>query len=75
MGKIKHLTPKQKERHELAVRLRKMTDEQLVTKLFERWETDDKSIARFLETLEGIHGIGTKTIDKLREFARENGYI
>lgn len=75
MGKIKHLTPKQKERHELAVRLRKMTDEQLVTKLFERRETDDKSIARFLEILEGIHGIGTKTIDKLREFARENGYI
>lgn len=72
MGKIKHMTPKQREIHEMAVKLRKMTDEQLIAKL-----SAANGVTCFLEDLERFspHGLGAGTFAKLRNFAKLHGYI
>ncbi len=72
MGKIKHLTPKQKEIHEKAVKLRKMTDEQLVAQF-----ATANGVIKFLAELEECspHGLGAGTFAKLRDFANMHGYI
>lgn len=81
MGKIKHLTQKQKEIHEKAVKLRKMTDEQLVERLAAAQNTvngnSPSTIGEFLRDLEkeNIRGIGKVTIKKIDEFAKAKGYI
>lgn len=82
MGKIKNLTPEQRKTHDLAVKLRKLLDEQLV----ERLETRPAPVSReelpnkvedFLRELseENLRGIGKITIKKIGEFAKEKGYI
>lgn len=74
--------------HERAVKLRKMTDEQLCTyidneiaKAYERGlgdnKTEGKSVSEFFATITvaKIPGIGAVTISKLLKVAKENGYI
>lgn len=78
MGKVKHLTPKQKETHEKAVKLRKMTDEQLVALVFvERSAARRNTAAHFIDELKAasIPGIGKITVKKIEMFAREKGYM
>lgn len=78
MGKVKHLTPEQKEMHEKAVKLRKMTDEQLVAQMFvERSAARRNTAAHFIDELKqaSIPGIGKITVEKIEAFAREKGYI
>ena len=66
--------------HDTAVKIRKMTDEQIcnfINEISESKSNDD--ITRFLDKLEELKGIGngisTKTIAKLRKIAVENGFI
>lgn len=66
--------------HDTAVKIRKMTDEQIcdfIDGISMSKSNDD--IARFLDKLEELKGIGngisTKTIVKLRKIAVENGFI
>lgn len=81
MGKIKKQTPIQKQIHEKAVKLRKMTDEQLVERLAATQNTvngnSPSTIGEFLRGLEeeNIRGIGKVTIKKIGEFAKAKGYI
>lgn len=78
MGKAKHLTPEQKETHEKAVKLRKMTDEQLVALISaERTAGNKNGVTNFIAALKSANltGIGVITIKKIEMFAREKGYI
>ena len=81
MGKIKQQTPTQKKTHDIAVKLRKMTDEQLVERLSMAQNTVRESstdkVEEFLRELEeeSIRGIGKVTIKKIGEFAKAKGYI
>lgn len=78
MGKVRHLTPEQKETHEKAVKLRKMTDEQLVAQVFvEQSAARRNTAAHFIDDLKAanIPGIGKITVKKIEMFAREKGYI
>lgn len=90
MGKIKKQTPIQKQIHEKAVKLRKMTDEQLVERLSTAQNTvngnspsttvngnSPSTVGEFLRDLEkeNIRGIGKVTIKKIGEFAKAKGYI
>ena len=77
--------------HDQAIRIRKMTDEQLVKHIAQEKksnydagyrdgimkgrEGDEGSIASFLDEIETIKGIGTVTVVKLRKVAKANGYI
>lgn len=73
MGKVKHLTTEQKEIHEKAVKLRKMTDAQLVAQV----DAPRTTAAHFIEELKAacLPGIGKVTVKKIETFAREKGYI
>lgn len=82
MGKIKSLTPEQRKTHNLAVKLRKLSDEQLVERLIKQpapvcREEPPKKVEDFLRELseENLRGIGKITIKKIGEFAKEKGYI
>ena len=83
-------TPEEVSVHEEAVKLRKMTDAQLVEKVRSASAEASKSAAAFDElgkaanhtaefleafTNANIPGIGKVTIKKLTTFAKENGYI
>ena len=66
--------------HDTAVKIRKMTDEQIcdfINEISVSKSNDD--ITRFLDKLEELKGFGngisTKTIAKLRKIAVENGFI
>lgn len=66
--------------HDTAVKIRKMTDEQIcdfINEISVSKSNDD--ITRFLDKLEELKGIGngisTKTIAKLRKIAVDNGFI
>lgn len=66
--------------HDTAVKIRKMTDEQIcdfIDEISNSKSNDD--IARFLDKLEELKGFGngisTKTIARLRKIAVENGFI
>lgn len=77
--------------HEKAVKVRKMTDEQLVHYIEDRVEKARsegfnngkssvekvKSVKEFLEEIRTLKvpGIGTATVNKLEKAAVENGYI
>lgn len=70
----------EKTQHDTAVKIRKMTDEQIcnfIDEISNSKSNDD--IARFLDKLEELKGFGngisTKTIVKLRKIAVENGFI
>jgi DNA polymerase/3'-5' exonuclease PolX len=77
--------------HERAVKLRKMTDEQLCRHIddnvgkayqeglakgaFENSQNQaEKSVEHFLDFLD-IPGVGKTTVDKLKNYAKERGYI
>lgn len=64
--------------HEKAVKLRKMTDEQLVGYVEGRTAKVEKTgpdIAEFLEGLNSLHGIGAATVSKIVAHAKERGYL
>lgn len=66
--------------HDEAVKLRKMTDAQLVEKVRSATAqpiTTESSIADFIAEFAkaDIAGIGKITIEKITVFAQENGYI
>lgn len=74
--------------HEKAVKLRKMTDEQLVDYVEDRVEkarsegrNETKkagNLKAFMESLATpgvIPGVGKTTVDKIRRFAEEGGYL
>ena len=66
--------------HDTAVKIRKMTDEQICDFINEiSVSKSNADITRFLDKLEELKGIGngisTKTIAKLRQIAVENGFI
>jgi len=81
MGKMKNRTQKQKETHDLAVKLRKLSDEQLVERLTAALTAADTNppnkVENFLRELEAEkpRGIGEVTLKKIGEFAKEKGYI
>ena len=66
--------------HDTAVKIRKMTDEQICDFINEiSVSKSNADITRFLDKLEELKGIGngisTKTIAKLGKIAVENGFI
>ena len=72
------MTANEKAIHERAVKLRKMTDEQLCNYV-DNGNSEDKpatiGIDEFLTEAEGVKGVGLRTIQRLRDFATEQGYI
>lgn len=85
MGRIKNQTKEQKKIHNLAVKIRKMSDEELVgihdkadnstkTGAAEEEQNGVKEFLTALETAE-IKGIGKVTTKKIREFAMKNDFI
>lgn len=83
-------TPEEVSIHEEAVKLRKMTDAQLVEKVRSALNATSNASAAFDElgktanrtaelleafTNANIPGIGKVTVKKLTTFAKENGYI
>lgn len=82
MGKIKNLTPEQRKTHDLAVKLRKLPDDQLVERLatqrgIARNAIPQNNVENFLQALEAenLRGVGKITIEKIGEFAKQKGYI
>jgi hypothetical protein len=83
-------TPEEVSIHEEAVKLRKMTDAQLVEKIrsasaaasklstaFRQQSSSAKSAAEFLEAFANanIPGVGKITLKKMNTFAKDNGYL
>ena len=77
-------TPEEVSIHEEAVKLRKMTDAQLVEKIrsasavASKFSTSSaKSAAEFLEAFANanIPGVGKITLKKMNTFAKDNGYL
>lgn len=83
-------TPEEVSIHDEAVKLRKMTDAQLVEKVrsasvaaskpptaFEEQATSTKSVAEFLEAFANanIPGVGKIMLKKMNTFAKDNGYL
>lgn len=83
-------TPEEVSIHEEAVKLRKMTDAQLVEKIrsasaaaskfsaaFQQQASSAKSVAEFLEAFANanIPGVGKITLKKMNIFAKDNGYV
>lgn len=74
--------------HEKAVKVRKMTDEQLVHYIEDRVEKarsegknearSGKNLRAFLESLEApgvIPGVGPTTVNKIKRYAEEGGFL
>lgn len=77
--------------HEKAVKLRKMTDEQLVHYIEDRVakaesegynrakkeenENCSHEISRFLGEISCLKGIGSSTVEKMRAYAYDKGYM
>ena len=81
MGKKKNQTQEEREIHQRAIALRKMTDEQLV-RAFEEAKSpkpsaEENTVERFIEAFEqgDVPNIGKVTIKKIKVFAEENGFI
>ena len=70
------MSDEEKNIHDFAVKVRKMTDRQLYDFVNASNETD-ATFGDFIRQLEAhsISGIGTATIKKLKDFAVEEGYI
>lgn len=80
-------TPEEVSIHDEAVKLRKMTDVQLVekvrsasataSKMLAAQATSTKSVAEFLEAFANanIPGVGKITLKKMNTFAKDNGYL
>lgn len=72
------MTDTEKEMHDRAVKIRKMTDEQLCKYIDDtqgKNDTRDKSVSKFLTCVAGLKGIGKTTENKLYYLAREKGFI
>jgi len=80
-------TPEEVSIHDEAVKLRKMTDAQLVEKVrsasvaasetptaFEEQATSTKSVAEAFANA-NIPGVGKITLKKMNTFAKDNGYL
>lgn len=74
--------------HDEAVKLRKMTDEQLVGCINETVEKAEKagfergkrsgggkSIGEFVKEISELRGIGQATVSKIKAYAEESGYM
>ncbi|MBD5464085.1 MAG: hypothetical protein HDR24_13705 [Lachnospiraceae bacterium] len=74
--------------HDKAVKMRKMTDEQLVNYVNNRVEKAEndgfnrgkcfgggKSISDFVKELSELRGIGAATVSKIKAYAEEMGYM
>lgn len=65
--------------HSKAVKLRKMTDEQLVGYIDEQIKKAEssggKSIGDFVKEISELRGIGRATVSKIRAYAVESGYM
>ncbi len=83
-----HRTINEVKIHEKAVKIRKMTDEQLVHYIEDRVEKarsegrnearSNKNVKAFLESLAApgaIPGVGPATVDKINKYAKEGGFI
>lgn len=69
-------TPEQKEKHAVAVKVRKKTDMELVEYLEKEKAVAFKSgVETFLHDVDGVHGIGAVTLKKLHSLAEERGYV
>ena len=70
-------TPEEVSIHDEAVKLRKMTDAQLVEKVRSASAASSKSAAEFLEAFANanIPGVGKITLKKMNTFAKDNGYL
>lgn len=69
-------TPEQKEKHAIAVKIRKKTDKELVEYLDrEKAEAFKSGVESFLHDIDGIRGIGAVTLKKLHNLAEERGYL
>ena len=81
MGKKKNQTQEEREVHQRAIALRKMTDEQLVRAFEEaklpKPSAEENKVERFIEAFESadVPNIGKVTIKKIKVFAEENGFI
>ena len=81
MGKKKNQTQEEREIHQRAIALRKMTDEQLVRAFEEakspKQSAEENKVERFIEAFEkaDVPNIGRVTIKKMKTFAEENGFI
>lgn len=67
----------ERSQHDTAVKIRKMTDEQLCGFLdeIENRQPEGNCIGEFLERVENSGLIGGRTVKKLRDIAAEMGYI
>lgn len=65
--------------HSKAVKLLKMTDEQLVGYIDEQIKKAEysggKPIAEFVKEISELKGIGAATVSKIRAYAVESGYM
>ena len=72
-------SPLEKQQHETAVKVRKMTDEQLCNFLDEIAEGNTNQVKDFLDRLEKLkgtgNGISTNIIKKLCKIAESEGFI
>lgn len=70
-------SPEEQAQHDTAVKVRKMTDEQLIR--FIEKTAPAFTLTKFLERLEELsgtgNGIGKATVMKLEQLARKEGYL
>lgn len=71
-----HFTQEQKDKHAIAVKIRKKTDKELVEYLEqEKTESFKNGVKTFLHDIDGVRGIGLVTRKKLHNLAEERGYL
>lgn len=79
-------TDEEEKIHEKAVKMRKMTDEQLVhyvedrvakaeSEGYNRGKRNGVDLGNFLEELSKVPGIGILTISKIKKYATKKGYM
>lgn len=63
--------------HTEAVRLRKLTDEQLIKHVQEAnpAQNGNNQVKKFIDEVSTLNGIGTATISKLKDYAITAGYL
>ena len=70
------MTDTEKEMHDRAVKIRKMTDEQLCKYIDDtqgKNDTRDKNVSEFLACVAGMRGIGKTTENKLYQSCKRKG--
>lgn len=78
------MTPEEREQHERATKIRKMTDQQLCEYIDAGadYSPEDRfpvisrqAVEDFISSIRPGNGIGQATISKLRKYAQEEGFI